>query len=83
MNKFIIFLIFVLISSCGYPDIDDIPYYSNLKISYEDKKTIRSLDLDRDEIIESEKEIIASQKRNSIRAHKQYGKIRLLGMKYK
>ena len=44
MLRLIIFtLLFLFISGCGYPDIDDIPNDIDLKITYEDRKNIEEL----------------------------------------
>ena len=69
MKKFLIIILFFL-SSCNYPDIDDIPKYSNFEISYEDRKNIRSLVNEMDELktVKKEKEIS-----NSLYMYKQYG----------
>ena len=34
--KFVIFLIFLIISSCGYPDIDTVPDFKNLVLTEEE-----------------------------------------------
>ena len=69
MKKFLILILFFL-SSCNYPDIDDIPKYSNFEISYDDRKNIRSLvnEMDEIKIVKKEKEI-----NNSLYMYKQYG----------
>ena len=69
MKKLLILTIFFL-SSCNYPDIDDIPKYSNFEISYEDRKNIRSLvnEMNELKIVKKEKEIS-----NSLYMYKQYG----------
>ena len=35
--------LFLFISGCGYPDIDDIPNDIDLEVTYEDKKNIEEL----------------------------------------
>ena len=35
-NYFIVFLLFFFIFSCGYPDIDNVPNFSNTKLNDEE-----------------------------------------------
>ena len=83
MLKTLLIFLTLYIFSCNYPDIDDIPYYSDLNIDYKDKKIIRNLTKERNEIIPTEAEIASFSSEKSIKAHKQYGLLKILGMKYK
>ncbi len=40
MSKFYIIILFILIHSCGYPDIDTVPNFDSLKITKEESMII-------------------------------------------
>ena len=83
MIKFFVILTILLLYGCNYPDIDDIPYYSDLVIDYKDKKTIRNLTSDRYEIIPTDEDLNSISYGKTIKANKQYSILRKMGMKYK
>ena len=43
MNNLIYFIIFILIASCSYPDIDTVPKFNNMQISLQDSIDICKL----------------------------------------
>ena len=43
MNNLIYLIIFILIASCSYPDIDTVPKFNNMQISLQDSIDICKL----------------------------------------
>ena len=70
MYYFLITLLAFILFSCNYPDIDEIPKYANFEITYEDRKNIRIMvnEMDEIKILKKEKEM-----NMIILSYKQYG----------